>query len=255
MQFDRPWLATYPKNVPAEIDVNAYSSIVAVLREACDTYRQKPAFTNMGKTITYDELDALSANFASYLLNDLKLKKGDRIAIMLPNLLQYPVAIFGALRAGLTVVNTNPMYTARELKHQLEDSGATAIIVLENFAHTLAEVIASTPIKHTITTGVGDLLGFPKSVITNFVIRRVKKLVPAYSLANDIRFVDALRRGASGTLPAVQVDSGDIAFLQYTGGTTGVAKGAMLTHRNLIANMQQAKIGRASCRERVSSPV
>ncbi len=167
MQFDRPWLASYPKGVPAEIDVDAYSSIVSVLREACDTYRQKPAFSNMGKILSYDDLDVLSARFASYLLNDLKLKKGDRIAIMLPNLLQYPIAIFGALRAGMTVVNTNPMYTARELKHQLNDAGVVAIVVLENFAATLGEVLKETPIRHVITTTIGDMLGFPKSMIVN----------------------------------------------------------------------------------------
>ncbi len=238
MQFDRPWLATYPKSVPAEIDVNAYSSIVAVLREACDTYRQKPAFTNMGKTITYDELDALSANFASYLLNDLKLKKGDRIAIMLPNLLQYPVAIFGALRAGLTVVNTNPMYTARELKHQLNDAGASAIVVLDNFAATLSEVLKETPVRHVITTAIGDLLGFPKALIVNFVAKHVKKIVPDYDIQGAIRFNDVLAAGARKPAPKVDLVPDDIAFLQYTGGTTGVAKGAMLTHRNLIANMQ-----------------
>ncbi len=238
MQFDRPWLATYPKSVPAEIDVNAYSSIVAVLREACDTYRQRPAFTNMGKTITYDDLDALSANFASYLLNDLKLKKGDRIAIMLPNLLQYPVAIFGALRAGLTVVNTNPMYTARELKHQLNDAGASAIVVLDNFAATLSEVLKETPVRHVITTAIGDLLGFPKALIVNFVAKHVKKIVPDYDIQGAIRFNDVLAAGARKPAPKVDLVPDDIAFLQYTGGTTGVAKGAMLTHRNLIANMQ-----------------
>jgi len=238
MQFERPWLASYPKDVPAEIDVTAYGSIIAVLREACDTYRQKPAFTNMGKTITYDDLDRLSANFASYLLNDLKLKKGDRIAIMLPNLLQYPVAIFGALRAGLTVVNTNPMYTARELKHQLNDAGASTIIVLDNFALTLSEVLKDTPVKQVITTAIGDMLGFPKSLIVNFVAKHVKKIVPEYQINGTVRFNDALASGARKPAPKVDLVADDIAFLQYTGGTTGVAKGAMLTHRNLIANMQ-----------------
>ncbi|MBK7043455.1 MAG: AMP-binding protein [Rhodanobacteraceae bacterium] len=238
MQFERPWLASYPKDVPAEIDVTAYGSIIAVLREACDTYRQKPAFTNMGKTITYDDLDRLSANFASYLLNDLKLKKGDRIAIMLPNLLQYPVAIFGALRAGLTVVNTNPMYTARELKHQLNDAGASTIIVLDNFALTLTEVLKDTPVKQVITTAIGDMLGFPKSLIVNFVAKHVKKIVPEYQINGTVRFNDALASGARKPAPKVDLVADDIAFLQYTGGTTGVAKGAMLTHRNLIANMQ-----------------
>jgi long-chain acyl-CoA synthetase len=238
MQFDRPWLASYPKNVPATIDVEAYASIVAVLREACDEYRQKPAFTNMGKAISYDDLDRLSANFASYLLNDLKLKKGDRMAIMLPNLLQYPIAIFGALRAGLTVVNTNPMYTARELKHQLNDAGASAIVVLDNFAATLSEVLKETPVRHVITTAIGDLLGFPKSAIVNFVAMHVKKIVPDYQIHGAIRFNDALASGARKPAPMVDLTPEDIAFLQYTGGTTGVAKGAMLTHRNLIANMQ-----------------
>ncbi|MBK6728483.1 MAG: AMP-binding protein [Xanthomonadales bacterium] len=238
MQIERPWLTTYPKGVPAEIDVNAYGSIVSVLREACDSYRQKPAFTNMGRTITYDDLDALSANFASYLLNDLQLKKGDRIAIMLPNLLQYPIAIFGALRAGLTVVNTNPMYTARELKHQLNDAGASAIVVLDNFAATLSDVLEETSIRHVITTAIGDLLGFPKSLLVNFVARHVKKIVPDYHIEGAIRFNEVLAAGARKPAPKVDLVADDIAFLQYTGGTTGVAKGAMLTHRNLIANMQ-----------------
>ena len=238
MQPNRPWLATYPAGIPAEIDVDAYGSIVAVLRESCDRYRQRPAFTNMGKTLSYDEIDALSANFASYLSNDLKLKKGDRIAIMLPNLLQYPIAIFGALRAGLTVVNTNPMYTARELKHQLTDAGATAIIVLDNFALTLSEVLKDTPVKHVITTAIGDMLGFPKSLIVNFVARHIKKIVPDYQIAGAVRFNDALAAGARKPAPKIDLIAEDIAFLQYTGGTTGVAKGAMLTHRNLVANMQ-----------------
>ena len=238
MQPNRPWLATYPAGIPAEIDVDAYGSIVAVLRESCDRYRQRPAFTNMGKTLSYDDIDALSANFASYLSNDLKLKKGDRIAIMLPNLLQYPIAIFGALRAGLTVVNTNPMYTARELKHQLTDAGATAITVLDNFALTLSEVLKDTPVKHVITTAIGDMLGFPKSLIVNFVARHIKKIVPDYQIAGAVRFNDALAAGARKPAPKIDLIAEDIAFLQYTGGTTGVAKGAMLTHRNLVANMQ-----------------
>ncbi len=238
MQQDRPWLSTYPKGVPAEIDVNAYGSIVAVLRESCDNFRQRPAFTNMGKVLTYDDLDALSANFASYLSNDLKLKKGDRVAIMLPNLLQYPIAIFGALRAGLTVVNTNPMYTARELKHQLNDAGVSAIIVLDNFALTLSEVLKDTPVRHVITTGIGDMLGFPKALIVNFVAKHIKKIVPDYHIAGAVRFNDALSSGARKPAPKIDIIADDIAFLQYTGGTTGVAKGAMLTHRNLVANMQ-----------------
>jgi len=236
----RPWLASYPKGVPAEIDPNQYRSVAALLEECCDRFRHRPAFTNMGRRLTYGDLDRLSATFASFLLNDLRLAKGDRVALMMPNLLQYPVAIMGVLRAGLTVVNTNPMYTARELKHQLDDSGAKAIVVLDNFAATVAEVVGGTPCRHVICTGVGDMLGFPKSAITNFVVRHVKKMVPAYSLPQAIRFADAMKRGERAKAPRVDVGPDDIAFLQYTGGTTGVAKGAMLTHRNMVANMLQA---------------
>jgi len=236
----RPWLSSYPPGVPAEVDLNQFRSIAQVLETACDRFRHRPAFANMDKVLTYADIDRLSSAFASYLLNDLQLNKGDRVAIMLPNILQYPVAIFGVLRAGLTVVNTNPMYTARELRHQLHDAGASAIVVLDNFASTLAEVLHDTPCKHIITTGLGDLLGFPKSHIVNFVIRRIKKLVPPYSIPGAVRFNTALAKGARKRLPKVDIEHGDIAFLQYTGGTTGVAKGAMLTHRNMIANMQQS---------------
>ncbi len=242
------WLSSYPAGIPAEIDIHQYSSVVAVLEQACNQFRQRPAFYSMGKTISYDEVDRLSANFASYLLNKLMLKKGDRVALMLPNVLQYPIAIFGVLRAGLTVVNTNPMYTARELRHQLNDSGAMAIVVLDNFASTLSEVIKDTAIKHVMTTGVGDLLGFPKGMIVNFVARYVKKMVPDYQIPGSTRFADALSAGARVPAPKVDIGHEDIAFLQYTGGTTGVAKGAILTHRNMIANMLQAGawIGRNS---------
>ena len=238
---DRPWLAHYPAGVPAEIDVDQYRSIPEVLEVSCEKYRHKPAYMNMGKTLTYDEVDRLSAQFASYLVNDLKLKKGDRVAIMLPNVLQYPITAFGILRAGLTVVNVNPLYTARELKHQLNDSGASAIVVLDNFAATLAEVLSSLPaLKHVVTTALGDMLGFPKSLITNFVVRHVKKMVPKYRIDHEVRFNDALTLGSMGTLPKIDIGHEDIAFLQYTGGTTGVAKGAMLTHKNMVANMMQA---------------
>ncbi len=237
---ERPWLASYPSSVPAEIDTNAYSSIVELLETACDRFRHRPSFANMGRTLSYDEVDRLSRQFASYLLNELKLDKGDRVAIMLPNVLQYPVALFGVLRAGLTVVNTNPLYTARELRHQLHDSGASAIIVLDNFAATVQEVLRDTPVKHVITTGLGDLVGMPKGAIVNFVVRYVKKLVPPYSIPNAVRFASALKIGSRSILPKVEVGHDDIAFLQYTGGTTGVAKGAMLTHRNMVANMLQA---------------
>ena len=236
---ERPWLASYPSNVPADIDTNAYASIVQLLETACDRFRHRPAFANMGRTLDYDEVDTLSRHFASYLLNDLKLNKGDRVAIMLPNVLQYPIALFGILRAGLTVVNTNPLYTPRELRHQLHDSGASAIIVLDNFASVLEEVLRDTPVKHVITTALGDLVG-AKGVLVNFVVRYIKKLVPPFSIPNAVRFNTALKIGARSRMPKVEVGHGDIAFLQYTGGTTGVAKGAMLTHRNMVANMLQA---------------
>jgi long-chain acyl-CoA synthetase len=237
---ERPWLASYPKGVPERIDPDRYHSVVALLEECCERFRPRPAFVNMGQRISFDDLDRLSARVAAFLVNDLKLVKGDRVALMLPNVLQYPILLMAVLRAGLTVVNTNPLYTARELKHQLEDSGASAIVVLDNFAHTVAEVIASTPCKHVICTGLGDMLGFPKGVITNFVVRYIKKLVPPYSIPNAIRFNDALARGARSHFEKVEIGPDDIAFLQYTGGTTGIAKGAMLTHRNMIANMLQA---------------
>jgi long-chain acyl-CoA synthetase len=242
MGSERPWLASYPKGIPAEIDMDKYASIVSVLEEAIATYGGNDAFANFGKRITYAEVDRLSAAFASYLLHDLQLKKGDRVALMMPNILQYPVAIFGVLRAGLTVVNTNPMYTARELRHQLVDSGASAIVVLENFAHVVQEVLPQTPVKQVILTGVGDMLGFPKGAIVNFMLRHVKKAVPEYDLPGAIGFVETLERGAKRPPPRVEIRGHDIAFLQYTGGTTGVAKGAMLTHRNLVANMQQASV-------------
>ncbi|MGA9335399.1 MAG: AMP-binding protein [Rudaea sp.] len=237
---ERPWLDSYPPGMPAQIDLTEFSSIVQVLETACDRFRHRPAFANMGKTLRYGDIDRLSLQFASYLLSDLKLRKGDRVAIMLPNVLQYPIAIFGVLRAGLTVVNTNPLYTARELRHQLHDAGVSAIIVLDNFAATLAEVLHDTPCKHVITTGLGDMLGAAKSVLVNFIVHRVKKMVPAYSIPGAVRFRKALAIGARSRLPKVEVDHDDLAFLQYTGGTTGVAKGAMLTHRNMVANMLQA---------------
>jgi long-chain acyl-CoA synthetase len=240
MSGNYPWLSSYPPGVPADVDLDEFPSIVSILEVSCDRFRSKVAFENMGRELTYDEVDRLSRDFAAYLIHDVKLKKGDRVALMLPNVLQYPIAIFGVLRAGLTVVNTNPMYTARELKHQLVDSGAAAIVVLDNFASVLAEVLPETAIKQVITTGVGDLLGFPKGALVNFVLKYVKKAVPDYRIDGAIRFGETLSRGRGKPLPQVDVQHSDIAFLQYTGGTTGVAKGAMLTHRNLVANMQQA---------------
>jgi long-chain acyl-CoA synthetase len=240
MNHPRPWLDHYPVGVPAEIDLEEYRSIVSVLESSCEKFRDRPAFANFGMSLSYDEIDKASTQFASYLLNDLKLQKGDRVALMMPNVLQYPIAIMGVLRAGLTVVNTNPLYTARELKHQLKDSGALAIVVLDNFAHTVAEVLAETQIRQVITTGVGDMLAFPKGAIINFVLKYIKRQVPAYSIPGALRFNDVLRRGSRQALPKIDIAPSDIAFLQYTGGTTGVSKGAMLTHRNLVANMQQA---------------
>ncbi len=239
MSLERPWLDNYPSGVPAAIDVGEYPSIVAVLDEANADYRDRPAFSNFGKALTFADVDRLSRQFAAYLLGELQLKKGDRVAIMLPNCLQYPVAIFGVLRAGLTVVNVNPMYTARELRHQLEDSGAKAILVLDNFGDTVQEVLQHLPGVRAITSGLGDMLGFPKGSIVNFVLKYVKKMVPDYRIEGAVRFRDALTLGQMHPLPEVAIGHDDIAFLQYTGGTTGVAKGAMLTHANMIANMQQ----------------
>ncbi len=240
MTTERPWLAQYPAGVPAEIDVDEFPSIPAVLEQSIRQYGDRPAFTNMGKSLTYSEIDQLSRQFAAYLLGELKLKKGDRVAIMMPNCLQYPIATFGVLRAGLTVVNVNPMYTPRELKHQMVDSGASVILVLDNFAKTVQDVVADTPVRQVITTGLGDMLGFPKGAIVNFVLRNVKKMVPDYDIPSAVRFRDTLTLGRLHELPEISITHDDIAFLQYTGGTTGVAKGAMLTHRNLVANMQQA---------------
>ena len=247
MSQDRPWFKSYPEGVPHEIDLDEYRSIVSVLETAIDRYRNRPAFSNFGKSLTYGEIDTLSKQFAAYLLGELKLKKGDRVAIMMPNCLQYPVAIFGVLRAGLTVVNVNPMYTPRELRHQLSDSGASVLLVVDNFGKTVQEAIPGlTALKHVITTGLGDLLGFPKGPLINFVLKYVKKMVPDYDIAGTVRFKDTLTLGRLHTLPEIDIAPEDIAFLQYTGGTTGVAKGAMLTHRNMVANMQQASawIGR-----------
>ncbi|MEY2114904.1 MULTISPECIES: long-chain-fatty-acid--CoA ligase [Rhodanobacter] len=240
MSNERPWLENYPAGVPEQIDVSQYASVPAVLEEAFTRFRDRPAFASFGRQLSYGQIDEMSRQFAGYLTGVLKLGKGDRVAIMMPNVLQYPIALFGTLRAGLVVVNTNPMYTARELKHQLEDSGAKAIVVLDNFAGTLQHVVAETHVQHIITTGIGDLLGFPKGALINFVLKHVKKMVPAFDLPQAVRFRDALARGAAHPLQPVTLGHDDIAFLQYTGGTTGVAKGAMLTHGNMVANTLQA---------------
>ncbi|MGV8944312.1 AMP-binding protein [Thermomonas sp.] len=240
MSSERPWLDHYPKGVPEHIDLDEFQSIPAVFESSVQKFRDKIAFSNLGKSITYGELDRLSLDFAGYLLGELKLKKGDRVAIMMPNCLQYPVALLGVLRAGLTVVNTNPMYTPRELKHQMVDSGASVILVLDNFGEIVQEVLAEVPGVRAITTGLGDMLGFPKGLIVNFVLKHVKKMVPDYDIPGAIRFRDTLTLGRMHKVPDVVIGHEDLAFLQYTGGTTGVAKGAMLTHRNMVANMQQA---------------
>ncbi|MBL8484578.1 MAG: AMP-binding protein, partial [Rhodocyclaceae bacterium] len=238
--MEKIWLASYPPGVPAEIDVNEYSSIGDLFEKSCARYAAGEAYVSFGKSITYAELDALSAQWGAFLQSRLKLAPGARVAVMMPNCLQYPITVFGTLRAGYTVVNCNPLYTPRELEHQLKDSGAEVIVIVENFCVTLQEVLAHTAVRQVVVTGLGDMLGFPKSLLINFVLRHVKKMVPPWNIPNALRFKDALAQGAGQALRKVAVTHDDIAFLQYTGGTTGVAKGAMLTHRNIIANLQQA---------------
>ncbi len=238
--MEKIWLQSYPAGVPAEIDIAEFRSIGDLFEQGVRRFASRTAYVCMGKSITYAELDTLSARFAAFLQGELKLARGARVALMMPNLLQYPVAMFGVLRAGYTVVNVNPLYTARELEHQLRDAGAEAILILENFAHTLQQVRSNLPLKHVVVTSLGEMLGFPKSMLVNFVVRHVKKMVPAWELKGAIRFSDALGRGAAHRLQPVEMGHEDIAYLQYTGGTTGVAKGAILTHGNIIANLQQA---------------
>ena len=233
------WLHHYPAGVPAQVDVRRYASLTELFARSCARFSARPAFSNMGVTLSYDEIDRKSRAFAAYLQQTLGLQKGARVAIMLPNLLQYPVALFGALRAGLVVVNVNPLYTARELRHQLADSGAVAIVVLENFAHTLQEIIADTAVRHVVTTRIGDLFPPLKRCLVNFVVKHVKRMVPPWNLPGATGFDAALKVGAGGTAREVPLGPEDIAFLQYTGGTTGVAKGAILTHGNLLANVEQ----------------
>jgi long-chain acyl-CoA synthetase len=236
---NRIWLQQYPEGVPPDVDVKAYTSLKEIFERSCARFASLPAYGNMGVSITYRELDEASRAFGAYLQKVVGLKRGDRVAIMLPNLLQYPIALFGALRAGVTVVNTNPLYTARELEHQLKDSGAVAIVVLENFAATLQQVLPNTAVRTVITTQIGDRFPAVKRVLTNLVVKHVKKMVPAWSIPGTTRFNDALAAGRAQTLDDVALTLDDLAFLQYTGGTTGVAKGAMLTHGNLVANLQQ----------------
>lgn len=238
--MEKPWLDSYEKGVKAEIDETLYQSIPDVFRQSVEKFANQPAFQNMGKTLTYAEVGKLAQDFASYLQNVLKLPRGERVAIMLPNLLQYPIALFGILQAGLVAVNTNPLYTPRELEHQLKDSGATTIIVLENFANTLELVLPRTQIKHVIVASVGEMFGFFKGTLMNFVLRKIKKMVPEYRISDTIPFQTALKEGAAHTFRPVTLTREDTALLQYTGGTTGVAKGAILSHGNICANMQQA---------------
>ncbi|MBS0578534.1 MAG: AMP-binding protein [Proteobacteria bacterium] len=236
--MDRIWLNAYPSGTPAEIDADSYESLVDVFEESCRRFADRPGYHNLGVTLTYRDLERLSRQFGAYLMA-CGLVSGDRIALMMPNLLQYPVALFGALRAGLTVVNTNPLYTPRELRHQLVDSGASAIVILENFAHVLAQVRPDTQIQHIVTTAVGDLTPFPKRTAVNFLVRRVKHMVPPYDLPDAVPFRQALAVGARSDFRPAAIGPQDIAFLQYTGGTTGLAKGAILTHRNMVANLLQ----------------
>jgi long-chain acyl-CoA synthetase len=231
------WLKHYPRGVPYEINPDRYTSLLELMDEAFRKFADLPAYANMGKHLTFRELDALSRQFGAYL-QSLGLQKGDRIAIQMPNLLQYPVAMFGAFRAGLIVVNTNPLYTPREMEHQFRDAGVKAIVILANFAHNLQKVLPNTGIKHVVVTEIGDMLSFPKKQIVNLVVKHVKKMVPAYSLPGAVSMTEALQKGAAATLKPVQMGGKDIAFIQYTGGTTGVSKGATLTHRNIIANVE-----------------
>ena len=237
--MERIWLKSYPPGVPAEVDYKAYRSLGDLFEKSVAQYRERPAFHSMGKTITFGELDKQSRDFAAWM-QAKGLGKGARIAIMMPNCLQYPVVMFGALRAGYTVVNVNPLYTARELEHQLKDSGADAIVILENFARTLQEVLPRVPVKHIVLASLGDRLG-AKGLLVNFVVRKVKKMVPAYSLPSARRFNDVLAEGAGQPMKPFETGHEDIAFLQYTGGTTGVSKGAMLLHRNILANICQSE--------------
>jgi len=237
---DRIWLKTYPPGVPTDIDPDEYASLKDMFDEACAGYGHLPAYTNLGATLTYAQLDELSRAFAAWLQRKSGLAPGDRVALMMPNILQYPIALFGVLRAGMVVVNTNPLYTTRELEHQLKDSGAGAIVILENFAHVLQQVLPRTNLKMVLVTRIGDLLGWPRGMIVNFVLRHVRKQIADWSMPGALTFKSALSSGLGIKLDPVAVGPQDAAFLQYTGGTTGVAKAAILTHRNMVANVLQA---------------
>ena len=238
--MSKPWLQSYPPGVPAEIDSTRYASIAQMADESFSKFAERTAYVQMGRQLSYGELDAKSKAFAGWLQHKAKLQRGARVAIMMPNVLQYPIALFGVLRAGGTVVNTNPLYTARELEHQLKDSGAEVIVILENFAHVLQEVIQHTKVRQVIVTSVGELLGFPKGSIVDFVVRRIRKAVPSWSLPGALRFGDVLAEGVALPYNPVALSHADLAFLQYTGGTTGVSRGAMLSHGNMVANVLQS---------------
>ncbi|MDE1473970.1 long-chain-fatty-acid--CoA ligase FadD [Xenorhabdus bovienii] len=239
--MEKVWLKHYPADVPAEIDPDRYLSLIEMFENAVARYADQVAFINMGEVITFRKLEERSRAFAAYLQNGLGLKKGDRVALMMPNLLQYPVALFGVLRAGMVVVNVNPLYTPRELEHQLTDSGTSAIVIVSNFAHTLEKIVFNTPVKHVILTRMGDQLSRPKGTLVDFVVKYVKRLVPKYHLPDAISFRSVIHKGYRMQYVKPDVDGDALAFLQYTGGTTGVAKGAMLTHRNMLANLEQGK--------------
>ncbi|MGH8578825.1 MAG: AMP-binding protein [Gammaproteobacteria bacterium] len=242
--LNHAWLKSYPKGISPEIDLDAYSSLVEVFDQAVVRFADRPAFTNMGTSITFSELDRLSARFAAYLQQDLGLEKGERVALMMPNLLQYPIALLGVMRAGFVVVNVNPLYTARELEHQLVDCGAVAMVILENFAHVLAQVIDNSALKTVVTTQLGDMLAFPKSAVVNLVVKHLKRLAPPYKLPANIEHLDfrqSLDKRKPDSLQAVPLTQRDPVFFQYTGGTTGLSKGAVLTHGNILANLLQCK--------------
>ncbi len=237
-----PWLDQYEEGVPETISLDKYNSLNDIFNSSCHEFSERTAYTNMGAKLTYAEVDQLSKQFAAYLQNELKLKKGDRVALMMPNILQYPVALFGILRAGGIVVNVNPMYSPRELEHQLNDSGARVVIILENFAHTLEKIVGKVKLEKIIVTAIGDLFPFPKSKIVNFMVSKVKRMVPKWKLAEYSRFNKVLAKGKPLPLSHVEIKQEDIAFLQYTGGTTGVSKGVMLSHKNMIANVLQSSL-------------
>lgn len=238
--MEYPWLKSYPAGVPAQVDINEYRSLGEVFDNSVARFSPLPAYVNMGRTISYSELERLSRQFGAYLQSGLKLQPGARVALMMPNLLQYPVALFGALRSGYTVVNCNPLYTPRELEHQLKDLGAEAIVILENSAHALAQIIANTPVQHVVTTQVGDMLAPLQRTAVNFVVKYVKRMVPDWRIPGAVPFSAALRQGSRLPWKPAEVGRDDLAFLQYTGGTTGVPKGAMLTHGNILANLAEA---------------